>query len=150
MGLGGALSPALVSSGCGPEGVGIEACRRIESARCEAAASCGFSEDQVENCKLIYTDQCLHGIENKAYRPTDTDTSECIAAVKATGACAAAGVNKMSGCPQAPLVAGSADDSPCDIVLHLAQRLDACSFVETDSDAGTPTTDAATDADAAD
>lgn len=139
------MAPAFVSSGCGPEPIGVESCRRIEGARCEAAASCGFSEDDVADCKLIYADQCLHGIENKGHRPIESETDACIAAITAAGACAAAGVTKISDCPEAPLAAGAADDSPCDIVLSVADHLDACAFVAIDGDAGT-----VADADAAD
>lgn len=148
LGLGGAISPAFFSSGCGPEAIGVESCRKIEGARCEAAGSCGFSPEDVADCKIIYGDQCLHGIENKAYRPTEPDTEACVAAVRATGVCAGKGVKKMSGCPQAPLVAGAADESPCDIVLSLVHRLDACAFAAADPDAGAPASDAAADADA--
>jgi hypothetical protein len=146
VGLACAVAPAAVS-GCGPEAIGVEACRKIEGARCEAAAACGFSEEDVADCKLIYTDQCLHGIENKTHRPTGAEADACVAAVQAAGACAAAGTQQMSACTSAPVIAGSENETPCTIVLSLAHRLTACSFAETDADAGTPTTDSGSDAD---
>lgn len=139
LGLACAVAPVVVA-GCGPESIGVESCRKIEGARCEAAAACGFSADEVANCKLLYNDQCLHGIENKAHRPTETETEACVAAVQAAGACAAAKVKKMSDCPAAPVIAGAEGGSPCDIVMSSAHKLDACSFAATDADAGTTTT----------
>lgn len=143
-GLGVVLPPAVLASGCGPEAVGVESCRKIEDARCAAAASCGFTEDEVANCKLVYADQCLHGIENSAHRPTETETEACVAAVTAAGQCAAAGAKNMSDCPAAPLADGTVDRAPCEIVLTFAHELDACAFVEADADAGTTTTTTST------
>lgn len=146
LGFGAALVPALVPLGCGPEAVGVDACRKIEGARCEAAAACGFDEAEVADCKLIYADQCLHGIENASYRPTETDTEACVAAVQAAGQCAADGVARMSGCPSAPLVAGAADLAPCDVVLKRAHDLSACAFAQAEPDAGTAGTGSSTTA----
>ena len=148
LGLGAALAPALVPLGCGPQPIGVEACRQIESARCEAALACGFDEAEVDDCKLVYADQCLHGIENAEHRPTETEIEACVAAVKAAGDCAATGVEKMSACPAAPLAEGTPDRAPCDVVLSLAHELSACAFAEAEPDAGT-TTDAGADGDAA-
>ena len=140
VGLGAALPPAILAAGCGPEPIGVESCRKIEDARCSAAAACDFTEDEVADCKLFYADQCLHGIENSGHRPTEKETEACVAAVTAAGQCAAAGAKKMSECPAAPLVAGATDRAPCDVVLTFAHELDACAFVEADPDAGTGTT----------
>lgn len=134
LGLGGALAAALagvgaLASGCGPQPVGVESCRQIETARCEAAAACGLSEDDVANCKLVYQDQCLHGIQNADHRPTEAETEACVAAVKAAGACAADGAKKIGECKDAPSVTGSENIPPCDLVLSDAHELSACSFV---------------------
>ncbi|MEZ4298216.1 MAG: hypothetical protein R3B70_24905 [Polyangiaceae bacterium] len=129
-----ATALALCLAGCGPEAIGVDACRKIESARCDAAAACGFDEAEVADCKLLYTDQCLHGIENKDHRPTETETEACVAAVTAAGDCAADGVPAISGCAGAPLVAGAKDRSPCDIVLSHAEDLSACAFAVPDAE----------------
>src|SRR4051812_33957863 len=58
---------------CGTEPVGVEACRRIETARCENAFSCGIDLSKpvhrgdtpsldVGACKRYYEDACLHGL----------------------------------------------------------------------------------------
>lgn len=145
-GLGCALAPAVLSAGCGPAAVGIEACRKIEGARCEAAVSCGFTKDQVEDCKLLYQDECLHGIENTAHRPSETEVNECVAAVKATGACAASAVATMKDCAGAAVTSDTAaGEKPCDLLLKSAHELSACAFTIAPADAGTTTTSSTTD-----
>lgn len=143
-GLGFALSPALFSSGCGSGAVGIEACRKIEDARCDAAVACGFTKEQVSDCKLFYQDQCLHGIENSAHRPSETEVNNCIAAVNATGACATAQVKTMSACADAPVSDDAQGSAPCDVLLSTAQKLTACAFAEAPADAGTTTSSGGT------
>ncbi len=143
-GLGCALTPAILSAGCGPTAVGVEACRKIEDARCDAASACGLSKDQIEDCKLFYQDQCLHGIENSAHRPTETEVNTCIASVKATGACASGGVLTMKACVDAPVLDEAQGTAPCDIILVSAHQLTACAFADAPDDAGTTTTTSAT------
>lgn len=139
-GLGCALTPALLSAGCGPTAVGVESCRKIEDARCDAAASCTMSSEQIADCKLFYQDQCLHGIENTAHRPTEAEVSACIASVKATGACAAGGVKTMSACADAPVLDEAKGTAPCDVILTSAHLLAACAFADAPDDGGTTTT----------
>ncbi len=140
-GLGCALAPLLLSAGCGPAAVGVEACRKIESARCEAALSCNLTKDEVESCKLLYQDQCLHGIENTAHRPSEPEVAACVDAVKATGACAANQVATMNDCPAAAVVSDAAGaKTPCEIVLSSAHELVACAFADAPDDGGTTTT----------
>jgi hypothetical protein len=138
VGPGGALAPAFLGSGCGPQPVGVEACRKIEGARCDAAIHCNFTEEDVADCKLVYADQCLHGIENESHRPSETETEACVAAITAAGACAAAGAADMSACPDAPMAQVTVSRSPCDVVLLHAHELAACAFV-VGADAGTDT-----------
>ena len=58
---------------CGTDGVGVDACRQIEGARCESANSCGIDlskpvhrtdspSGDVGACKRYYEDACLHGL----------------------------------------------------------------------------------------
>ena len=87
--------------GCSTDAVGIEACRLIQTARCEVAPSClgqeEFAietEEQVENCKTYYIDGCLVGVEN----PNASDESGvgCEGAIRAIGACEAEGTPSPS------------------------------------------------------
>jgi hypothetical protein len=63
---------------CGTDPVGVEACRKIEHARCANAPGCGIDlshpvhrgdtpELAVVACKNFYDDACLHGLS----APTD-------------------------------------------------------------------------------
>jgi hypothetical protein len=108
---------------CSTAAVGVEACRSIESARCDALVSCpkeqhGFTADQAEACKLFYRDDCLHGIENNADGGVVMTEGECAKAIAATAACAKAGAKTMAGCAGAALVttANAAAVSPCDML----------------------------------
>ncbi len=129
-GSGMALCLAAIFTGCGPEAIGVESCRKIETARCDAAISCGFSEEEVADCKLIYSDQCLHGIENAEHRPTEKETEACVAAISNTAKCAADDVKNMSACGDAKVVGGAGTRTPCEIVLSKAHELSACSFTK--------------------
>jgi hypothetical protein len=56
----------LLAVGCGTDSQGVDACRKIEQARCRrAGASCpelGRAADQVVACIEFARDQCLHGL----------------------------------------------------------------------------------------
>jgi hypothetical protein len=146
-----ALVLVLAPASCGSDAVGVDACRSIETARCEAATACGFTEEQVQSCTLFYRDQCLHGIENAdAGTPATEVVDACIAAVNATAACAKAGAKTLDGCAGAALLT-SADPAlaPCTILLEKVDLLGACAFATAPPklDAGADAAaDAATDA----
>jgi hypothetical protein len=143
----GALSLALAPASCGSDAVGVDACRSIETARCEAAPVCGFTAEQVEACSLFYRDECLHGVENAdAGTPTKAVIDGCVAAVNATAACAKAGAKSIEGCAGAELLStADATLTPCKVLLEKVDLLAACAFATAPPavDAGT---DAATDA----
>ena len=147
----GALSLVLAPASCGSDAVGVDACRSIETARCEAAPACGFTAEQVQSCTLFYRDECLHGIENAdAGAPAQDVVDGCIAAVNATAACATAGAKSIEGCAGAKLLS-TADPTltPCKVLLEKVDLLAACAFATAPPmpDAGTDAaSDAATDA----
>ncbi|WP_437683054.1 hypothetical protein [Sorangium sp. So ce131] len=137
LGLGAA---SLAAQSCGTDAVGVDACRQIEQARCEAAAACDLDEAQVKSCSEFYWDQCLHGIEHAvdfdegvkhaASDPTNEQVEACVAAVRATRDCASAGVASMAECSAAPLAAGEdLGITPCYVIRKRAHALDACTFV---------------------
>ena len=84
------------ASGCGTDAVGVEECRKIENARCEAGKHCGLVED-VEQCQRFYRDQCLHGLA-AGERPGAPLVKECVATIQAAGACAKAGATTLAEC----------------------------------------------------
>ncbi|GEM_PF-750962 len=87
--LGGLAGLLSSSAGCGTKAVGVEACRSIEQARCEAVASCPspYGVEDVAACQRFYRDHCLHGLDVDD-EPSDTAVARCVAAVKAAGRCA--------------------------------------------------------------
>jgi hypothetical protein len=144
----GLLFTLLAPTGCGSNAVGVDECRTIETARCEAATACGFAADKVQSCTLFYRDECLHGVENAdAGTPAATAVDACVAAVNATAACAKAGAKTIEGCAGAPLLAG-ADVSlaPCVILQSKVELLAACAFATLAPTPDAGAADAATDA----
>ncbi|WP_437593954.1 hypothetical protein [Sorangium sp. So ce1000] len=133
----------ITAPSCGNDAVGVDACRRIEQARCEAAAVCpawvgsGNADERVKTCVEFYWDQCLHGIENDgtggghaAAEPTTAQVDACVAAVGEARACASAKVASMAECSAAPLAEGvDRSISPCEVITAQAEALEACAFV---------------------
>jgi hypothetical protein len=80
----------LHAAGCGTKAVGVNDCREIEEARCEAAAHCGdqIPVDDVDACKRFYRDQCLHGLATEN-DPSSSAVRDCVAAIAGAGHCAA-------------------------------------------------------------
>lgn len=148
----GALS--LVGVGCSTGAKGVDACRAIESRRCELAPRCAdfakanalpviATADDVARCKEFYHDQCLNGVENAgddAKEPTTRQTDACTAAITAMVSCA--GAASLAGCADAPLVDGidPSQVTACGVLLGEAhpakgstagvEVLAACAFVE--------------------
>lgn len=144
----GALLVFLAPASCGSDAVGVDACRSIETTRCEAASACGFSDDQIEACTLFYRDECLHGVENAdAGTPATMVVDACVAAVNAAAVCAKAGAKSIAGCSGADLVT-SADSSlpPCTILTQKVELLAACAFAVRPPVADAGASDAASDA----
>lgn len=126
---------ALAALGCSTDAVGVDACRSIESARCDAAPTCDgdpdsfdiVTEQQVENCKTFYNDHCLVGIENADAEPGDDDVTDCVEAIGRTAKCQTDGVEAMSDC-DVEMVSGSGNLSPCGALAE-PERIAACAFV---------------------
>jgi len=135
----GIFTPALLGVASCTDAVGIEECRLIETARCESARQCGFSEDESLRCVEFYHDQCLHGIENADEPPDEAQAKACVSTIQAVEACAQRGAATMQDCPEAPLVPdGPLTLPPCMIIVSQAHLLAACAFVSADTtDAGT-------------
>ncbi|WP_437300759.1 hypothetical protein [Sorangium sp. So ce426] len=139
----------ITAPSCGNDAVGVDACRRIEQARCEAAAVCpewigsGDVEERVNTCVEFYWDQCLHGFENGAgggqtvEEPTTFQVDACVAAVGEARACASAKVASMAECSAAPLAAGvDRAIPPCKVITAQAEALEACAFVAAPNSGG--------------
>ena len=75
---------------CGTSAIGVEDCRSIERARCQAARPCDFGIDtnsDEEVCLRFARDNCLHGMLVQA--PTAGSVTKCVNAINGAGACAA-------------------------------------------------------------
>jgi hypothetical protein len=121
--------------GCGTNAVGVEACRKIESARCEAAAPCGFLSETgggVDECKRFARDNCLHGTSLPG-EPGDVAVKECENALKLAGKCAAAHDPEYapSRCNMTVFGKSSAKEI-CEIVSE-PERTPQCSFLVPDA-----------------
>lgn len=88
------------ATGCGTDAVGIDECRDIEEARCEAGQYCGLVED-VDACKRFYRDQCLHGMAS-GERPGKVQVTECVKVIREAGDCAKKGVTDLTNCTNIP------------------------------------------------
>jgi len=122
-----AVSFCLVAaSGCGTTAIGIDDCRDIEHARCEAAKSCGIVTD-VEACQLYYRDHCLHGLPAKL--EAGDSVSACVEVIQAAGQCAQ-GDPEISLADCDPRVTARRRDlsRACDVVAH-PERAPECGFL---------------------
>lgn len=124
-------------AGCGPDAVGIDACRRIEQARCEAAVVCGVVSD-VDGCRRFYRDQCLHGLA-AAEAPGEPAVRRCVAAIEAAASCESDEPGTPldecpDGAPATPLGSASVE-VPCDVVLD-PEAVQECDFLASDGSAG--------------
>jgi hypothetical protein len=128
---------------CGTDAVGVDACRQIENARCQASVACGFTAADVTSCVSFYHDQCLHGLENATAEPAQTNIDLCIAALDAVGTCAAQGDLTMADCTPPvtlnPALDGGLIDTetPCQVLQHEPEDLNDCAFIVEPLDAGT-------------
>ncbi len=143
-----ALVSLLAPTSCGSDAVGVDACRTIETARCNAATACGFADDKVQSCTLFYRDQCLDGVENAdAGTPVTATIDACVAAVNATATCAKAGAKTIQGCAGAALIAGADTTlTPCVVLQEKVDLLAACNFASLVPAVDAGAIDAATDA----
>jgi hypothetical protein len=96
-----------VAVACSNDAVGVQACRQIETARCEAAPGCPSGPfnleqpvpagDPVAACVRYYNDACLHGIITTV-TPGSAAVNTCVAAIVAAGKAAAAQKNSVAAC----------------------------------------------------
>lgn len=98
----------LITSACNTDAVGVNECRDVEYARCEASVACGvIEEDEVEECKRFYRDHCLHGMKGDEV-PTADEHKECLDLIEDAGKAARTSLG-MGG-------AGEPDERSCKII----------------------------------
>lgn len=152
-----ALPIGIALMSCGTDAQNIQACREIESARCDLAPACGATFD-VAACKRYYRDACLLGTA----QPDAGDTARIQPCIDALAACGAADASAAMGCPGQALHAGAVcqrlepvaadggllpsaiDATPCNIIMYCPEVLEACAWVSPPDAGGA---DTGTDAD---
>ncbi|MBI4703295.1 MAG: hypothetical protein HY744_19435 [Deltaproteobacteria bacterium] len=128
-----AATAALLTllAGCDRGATGIDACRRIEQARCRAVAGCpqfeSWADDDAEECELFYHDQCLFGVAD-GLSPDEPSLDACLAAIAQAVACK--GGTDVSTCTEAPELAPDAPGSTtaCELI-RAPEQLAACGFL---------------------
>jgi hypothetical protein len=148
------IAAIVTAQGCDNGAVGVEACRAIESKKCEVIVGCPGStvvdEGGVSSCKTFYRDQCLFGIADKV-DPDPVQLERCLAAIDALASCKEAPT--LADCAAAPAVScprtadgvtfegwclsqTPSDQSACGILLK-TEHLDACAFLRPPTSPGT-------------
>jgi hypothetical protein len=131
----------LVSSpGCGTDAKGVEDCRDIERARCNAAAACGIVTD-VEACQRFYRDHCLHGMASLPPSPGAVD--QCVETINSAGSCAKVGedgaMTLLTDCTAASgVLTATGATYACDLVKkpELADRCAVLAGAEASGEGG--------------
>jgi len=79
---------AALGPSCSTDAVGVEDCRKLEEARCAAAATCPslFGEVNVSDCERFYRDQCLHGLAASS-SPGKLAVQRCVESIARAGEC---------------------------------------------------------------
>lgn len=98
----------FIAGACGTDAKGIDACRRIETARCRAAAACGLIQD-ARSCERFYRDQCLHGFAGP--EPSDRDVERCVQVIETAAECASTG-DDSAACRNACAIVERPEESP--------------------------------------
>lgn len=127
------LAGPLGVDGCGANAVGVDACRRIEEARCRRAPACGVpieppfftSGNDVDACVRYYDDACLHGLAGND--PGLGAVNACVAAIQSAN-------------PQV--------DGGCDVVKSPQSDVPACGWLMLSASAAADASDALTTKDA--
>ena len=84
---GAVLLGLCATAGCETDAVGVEACRSIEAARCQARVDCNQMEEaELESCQRYARDQCLHGVALED-APDQADVDECVEAINDVANC---------------------------------------------------------------
>ncbi len=128
---------AWLAPGCGTDAVGIDACRQIESARCDVAPRCvGFAdappietEQQVQNCREFYRDHCLLGLENIDAEAGQGEIDSCVKAIRDTADCKDPKKSTMAACGVELRDGLDNGVAPCE-VLQKPHWLQSCRWLD--------------------
>lgn len=121
-----------LAAGCGTDAVGVDECREIEQARCEAAPVCHGEQFDVGACRLFYRDHCLHGMQLES-APSQRSVDLCVARIQQAAACArSTGLEtSIENCPAEEQPGGKEGDEVLTACQAVAtpERLTDCAFL---------------------
>jgi hypothetical protein len=127
---------------CATDAVGVDSCRQIEYARCDAASRCPgtFGTIKPATCRRFYRDHCLHGLA-VGQDPGIAKVRDCVQAIEALGRCVSSHDQTVnfSECGVSDLRNLSSETVSACGLLAEPESLSACSFLNpaaTTSDAG--------------
>jgi len=133
----------VTAPACGTDAVGVEDCRDIELARCEAGQACGIVDD-VAACKRFYRDHCLHGLA-LADEPSARAVQACVKSIETAGGCAkSAGPDTLVPDCANLTQAATGLEKACDVV-SAPEEIFECEFLAPKARPA-PTPDAAAEA----
>jgi len=129
-------------SACETGAVGVDSCRDIESARCNAAVHCPsmFKITDPTGCRLYYRDHCLHGLP-LSQDPGAGLVNRCVSAINAIGDCAARNSEQTPASECGVLYKTSSTSEVCELI-RAPETIVECSFLNpsTATDAGVAAT----------
>jgi hypothetical protein len=116
----------VTASGCGTAAIGIDDCRDIEQARCQAAVKCGMISD-ADGCERYYRNHCLHGLPVKP--PAGDSVPRCVEVIQAAASCAEADPTiELKDCDPVVATPKVGFLYACDVVSH-PERTPECAFL---------------------
>ena len=128
-------------SACDTSAVGVESCRQIEYARCNAAVHCPniYTISDPTACRRFYRDHCLHGLP-LAQDPGAAAVNPCVNAINAIATCAEekGGTTALNQCdrPSNPTAQELNSTAPvCDLIRD-PETISQCSFLNPGATAG--------------
>src|ERR1041385_6281346 len=120
---------AVGAAACGTSAVGVEDCRSIEQARCQAARGCNFGIDSSSDedvCQRFARDNCLHGVVVQA--PTTGAVTDCVSSINAVGVCATKNKSELGSACTTMRAGTKSTATVCDLIQN-PEQISACNFL---------------------
>ena len=124
---------------CATEAVGVDSCRKIEYARCDAASHCPSTFGVVDPsaCRRFYRDHCLHGLA--VPDPGSGKLKQCTDAISQLGECAADANGQDADLATCEAFKSTSLDSSITTacgLLSQPEKISTCMFLSPPEDAG--------------
>jgi hypothetical protein len=123
---------------CDTEAAGVDSCRKIEYARCDAASHCSATFGAIDSsaCRRFYRDHCLHGLP--VPDPGLAKVNACVRDITELGECAAQGQDvSIETCIPDKSITWDAEITTVCSLISQPEKIVSCSFLNpTETDAG--------------